>query len=862
MEDYVFISYSSKNNVKAKNFRNILEANGIKCWRAPESIETGDNYAKAIPSAIKNCGVMVVLISKCSQQSQWVPKEVDLAIKQQKPILPVYIENCDLVEPFDLYLSNVQAEKMFAQRREAIKNIVQRIRAFIPIFIPEAEEPNAKKSKKNNEPDPRRDKCPIKIAAVGVGGGGIGIANKLKKKSADIYKYVAIDCDGETLSRSNADVKLHIDVDSVEDVSGNPPNAEIAVRGCADKIKDAIADSDWVFVISAFGGGTGTGGASVVASIARELGKLTVAYVTTPFVFESIERYNNAQYGMSKIYDGADSVVRVDQATLPKSVADSVSFESAISYTDGIVLKSIMSLTDVVCMNGQINIDAEDLRSLLNDGGETVIGIGEASGINRDIDAANQALSNLPFGTENGRAERAIVNIIGSDNISLDEAQRVAALIRNACDENASIILGMGMMPELGESMRVTVIASMGKDRNVSAFCDDLSPKKYAFPPIDLLKAYDCSPFDPEKEKATAEKLASVVKQFIKSDVKVSDIVHGGFFTRYELNVSDGSKIKHIEKIGPNLEYELALADRLRIIAPIPGKRAVGIEIPNKTRDVVGLRDVMEKAVAVNNDRKFAFAVGTDVYGKAVLCDLEKTPHLLVAGRTGSGKSIFVHGLIISLLYKCAPDELRFLLVDFKQTEFNKYKDIPHLLPCGVVHDGKKTVSLLESAVSEMERRYMILSNARCMNIAAYNGSKAVTSGAAEKLPRIVIIIDEFADLMASECRKAAEECIMRLAQKSRAAGIHLIIATQRPSCDVITGSIKANITSRIAFTVSSMIDSRVILDMAGAETLSGRGDMLYFPCDRSAPQRVQGALVTSEEIDAVVKYISENYRA
>ena len=263
MEDYVFISYSSKNNVKAKNFRKVLETNGIRCWRAPESIDTGGNYAKAIPSAIKNCGAVVVLLSQDSQQSQWVPKELDLAIQQQKPILPVYIESCDLIEPFDLYLSNVQAIKMFTQRREAIKNIVERIRAIMPscVFI-DSDESEAEKASRLSKYGIEYDKCPVKIAVVGVGGCGVNIVDKIAKRKINMHKLIAIDGDKTALYRSDADVKLRIDGESDKTVLHYPEAVAGIVDGKTDEIKDVLSDSDWVFIIAGMGGGIGSGGAS------------------------------------------------------------------------------------------------------------------------------------------------------------------------------------------------------------------------------------------------------------------------------------------------------------------------------------------------------------------------------------------------------------------------------------------------------------------------------------------------------------------------------------------------------------------------------------------------------------------------
>ena len=305
----------------------------------------------------------------------------------------------------------------------------------------------------------------------------------------------------------------------------------------------------------------------------------------------------------------------------------------------------------------------------------------------------------------------------------------------------------------------------------------------------------------------------------------------------------------------------LAAAD-IRIEAPIPGKAAVGIEVPNKENTAVMLRDLLETDEFQNHESKIAFAAGRDIAGKVVVADIMKMPHLLIAGATGSGKSVCINTLIMSILYKARPDEVKMIMVDPKVVELSTYNGIPHLL-LPVVTDPKKAAGALNWAVNEMTKRYKLFADMGVRNLKGYNdavGKMDVKEGEApvEKLPQIVIIVDELADLM-MVAPGEVEDAICRLAQLARAAGIHMVIATQRPSVNVITGLIKANVPSRIAFSVSSGVDSRTILDMNGAEKLLGKGDMLYFPSNIPKPIRVQGAFVSDEEVSRVVDFLKEN---
>lgn len=336
-----------------------------------------------------------------------------------------------------------------------------------------------------------------------------------------------------------------------------------------------------------------------------------------------------------------------------------------------------------------------------------------------------------------------------------------------------------------------------------------------------------------------------------KIDVEMGAYSVGPTVTQYTLKPADGVKLTKITGLSNDLALALA-AHPIRIEAPIPGKSLVGIEVPNQTAAIVYLRDILSSEMFRARKNNLTISLGMDVAGKSWVADLGKMPHLLVAGATGSGKSVCLNAIILSLLFSNSPDDLKLILVDPKRVEFPIYNGVPHLLT-PVITETKKTINSLKWAIGEMERRFDILSKANRRDISSYNGSSQ------NQLPYIIIVIDELADLMASAGAEI-EACIIRLAQMSRAVGIHLVVATQRPSVDVITGLIKANITSRIAFSVSSLIDSRTILDSSGAEKLLGRGDMLFTTSDLSKPKRLQCAFVAEDDIKRVVRFLKENY--
>lgn len=380
-------------------------------------------------------------------------------------------------------------------------------------------------------------------------------------------------------------------------------------------------------------------------------------------------------------------------------------------------------------------------------------------------------------------------------------------------------------------------------------------PKPYVFPPISLLSKAegDDEGISDEELHETARKLQETLTAF-GVNVKVTDVSCGPSVTRYELQPEQGVKVSKITALTDDIKLNLAAAD-IRIEAPIPGKAAVGIEVPNKKNLMVYFRDLIENKDFNEHQSKLAFAVGKDIGGQTMISDIAKMPHLLIAGATGSGKSVCINTLIMSILYKAKPSEVKLIMVDPKVVELSVYNGIPHLL-LPVVTDPKKAAAALNWAVAEMNRRYKLFSDMKVREIKGFN--KKVGKDSPEWMPQIVIIVDELADLMMVSS-KEVEEAICRLAQLARAAGIHLVIATQRPSVNVITGLIKANVPSRIAFAVSSQVDSRTILDGAGAEKLLGKGDMLFFPSGYPKPVRVQGAFVSDNEVSDVVEFIKEN---
>lgn len=382
---------------------------------------------------------------------------------------------------------------------------------------------------------------------------------------------------------------------------------------------------------------------------------------------------------------------------------------------------------------------------------------------------------------------------------------------------------------------------------------------EYTFPPIDLLakaKVSASGQEKPEDLRTQAKKLVDTLASF-GVEAKVLEVSKGPSVTRFELQPSAGVKVSKIVNLADDIALNLA-AFGVRIEAPIPGKAAVGIEIPNKNTSMVALRDVIESNEFASFNSKTAFAMGKDISGQPVISDISKMPHMLIAGATGSGKSVCINSLITSILYKADPNQVKLILIDPKVVELGVYNGIPHLL-IPVVTDPRRAAGALNWAVQEMVKRYSMFATANVRDIKGYNEYAALSGD--RQLEQIIIVIDELADLMMVSPHEV-EDSICRLAQMARAAGMHLVIATQRPSVDVITGLIKANVPSRIAFSVSSQIDSRTILDMGGAEKLLGKGDMLFLPMGASKPKRLQGAFVSDKEIERIVEFVKSDSSA
>ncbi len=411
---------------------------------------------------------------------------------------------------------------------------------------------------------------------------------------------------------------------------------------------------------------------------------------------------------------------------------------------------------------------------------------------------------------------------------------------------------GLYITPETEENLagQLTFEPSIGSP---------LPPAAYRLPDLSLLHqpARDANAPGPEELTANAQRLVDTLQSF-GVQTKIIDISSGPAVTRYELQPAAGVKISRITSLSDDIALGLATSG-VRIEAPIPNKSAVGIEVPNRRISPVVIREVIESPAFAQHPSPISFALGRDISGGAVIADIAKMPHLLIAGATGSGKSVCINSIIVSLLYRAKPTEVKLLMIDPKVVELGVYNGLPHLL-VPVVTDPKKAAGALGWAVGEMLRRYQLFAEQSVRDITGYNRLSEQPDGP-EALPHVVIIIDELSDLMMASPSEV-EDYICRLAQMARAAGMHLVIATQRPSVDVITGIIKANIPSRISFAVSSQIDSRTILDMGGAEKLLGQGDMLYYPSGAPKPVRVQGCYVTEEEVSRVVSFITAQDKA
>lgn len=379
-----------------------------------------------------------------------------------------------------------------------------------------------------------------------------------------------------------------------------------------------------------------------------------------------------------------------------------------------------------------------------------------------------------------------------------------------------------------------------------------LEVKEYIFPSLDLLDSPP--PIEARRLKENFDANSKILEETLGDfgvEVKVTKVEKGPVITRYELEPAPGIKISRISALSDNIALAMK-AQSVRVVAPIPGKGTVGVEVPNSESTLVYLKEILESKDFKETDSKLTMALGKDISGHAIVADLSDMPHLLIAGATGSGKTVCVNTLIASILFNASPEEVKFLMVDPKMVELSMYNDIPHLL-CPVVTEAKKVSAALNWLVNEMESRYKLFAKTGARNIDIYNKK----AGEGEKIPYIIVIIDELADLMVV-AQQEIENAITRLAQLSRAVGIHIILATQRPSVDVITGVIKANFPARISFKVASKVDSRTVLDMNGADKLMGRGDMLFIEPGQSKPLRAQGSLVSDSEIERIVDFIKK----
>lgn len=451
-----------------------------------------------------------------------------------------------------------------------------------------------------------------------------------------------------------------------------------------------------------------------------------------------------------------------------------------------------------------------------------------------------------------GREAEVSKNIV-PDDITINRAQPIM-------EEEAPIPKPVPEKRKTKESKKQVETATANVEQEIKK-SEEKRAKEYVFPPLSLLKHGKKSGGDSDAHlRQTAMKLQQTLQNF-NVNVTVTNVSCGPSVTRYELQPEQGVKVSKIVGLADDIKLNLAAAD-IRIEAPIPGKAAVGIEVPNKENTAVMLRDLLETDEFQNHESKIAFAAGRDIAGKVVVADIMKMPHVLIAGATGSGKSVCINTLIMSILYKADPKDVKLIMIDPKVVELSVYNGIPHLM-IPVVTDPKKAAGALNWAVAEMMKRYDLFAQYNVRDLKGYNAKVETVEaieeeGKPEKLPQIVIIVDELADLM-MVAPGEVEESICRLAQLARAAGIHLVLATQRPSVNVITGLIKANMPSRIAFSVSSGVDSRTIIDMNGAEKLLGKGDMLFYPAGYQKPARVQGAFVSDKEVQAVVDFLVKN---
>ncbi|MDO8560612.1 MAG: DNA translocase FtsK [bacterium] len=465
---------------------------------------------------------------------------------------------------------------------------------------------------------------------------------------------------------------------------------------------------------------------------------------------------------------------------------------------------------------------------------------------------------NIPLFKKSASEEAKDIETRGVVKEAAEGLKDFASQMKNVATEmKEGLAGGKGEGGNVAATSAVTVDAGRKapkSEEQETEFKQKKIKSNYKKPPLDLLSDDRGTPSSGDI-RANANIIRRTLQNF-GIDVEMGEVSVGPTVTQYTLKPAEGVKLSRIEALHKDLSLALA-AHPIRIEAPIPGKSLVGIEIPNRSIALVGLRSLFENSIYQESEAALLFALGRDVAGAPVYANLAKMPHLLVAGSTGSGKSVSIHSIMISFLYRNSPEMLKFLVIDPKRVELASYSGIPHLLTAPIT-DYKKAIAALRWAVREMEHRYEILAGVGARDLVGYNNIiSGKKSGEEELMPYIVIVIDELADLMVSFPREV-EGSIIRLAQMARAVGIHLIVSTQRPSVEVITGLIKANITSRIAFQVASQVDSRTILDMGGAEKLLGNGDMLFLAGDTAKPRRIQGAFVSEGEVKKAVEFLKE----
>ena len=540
--------------------------------------------------------------------------------------------------------------------------------------------------------------------------------------------------------------------------------------------------------------------------------------------------------------------------------------EAAVSAADGTdVFTSAAGGTDTlssapgdVPMQGQDRSFTDSLPPLPPDEMQVINRSGQESG---PADGMEAAAEEAPVFQEEGSLSAPAESVASSAPVSDPMEPEVS--VSESMEPEVSASESMESEVSVSESKEPKFLDSEPLEPEASAPAPSKAESKsYVFPSVDLLK--DAGPGTGDSD-TSIRKLSETLQKTLRDfgvNARVTDYMAGPAVTRFEIEPETGVKVSKILNLSDDIKLNLAVPD-IRIEAPIPGKAAIGIEVPNKHPKMVSFRELMVSKEWKTVKSKIAFAAGRDIAGNVVISDIAKMPHLLIAGATGSGKSVCINTIIMSILYAATPEEVRFIMIDPKIVELSVYNGIPHLL-VPVVTDPKKAAGALQWAVTEMTNRYKRFADAAVRDMKSYNAK--VKQGAIVEdgkpvtavMPQIVVIVDELADLM-MVAGKEVEAAICRLAQLARAAGIHLIIATQRPSADIITGLIKANMPSRIAFAVTSGIDSRVVLDMNGAEKLLGKGDMLYFPQGMPKPLRVQGAFVSDEEVGAVCDFIRTN---